>query len=70
MSSSILKRLYYMGMMKYLPNNFVLPYIVMNKEREKHKGGEAEALIARGRSQNYMRMKKGRSKSRSRLNKD
>ena len=54
-----------MGMMKYLSKKFVLPYVVMNKQ-----GGETEALIARGRSQNHIRTKKGRSKARSRPSKD
>ena len=45
-------------------------YSYEQRKREKQKGGEAEALVARGRSQNHMRTKKGRSKSRSRLSKD
>ena len=45
-------------------------YSYEQRKREKQKGGEAEALVARGRSQNNMRTKKGRSKSRSRLSKD
>ena len=45
-------------------------YSYEQRYREKQKGGEAEALIARGCSLNHMRTKKERSKSRSRLNKD
>uniref|UniRef100_A0A3Q7H8M3 CCHC-type domain-containing protein n=1 Tax=Solanum lycopersicum TaxID=4081 RepID=A0A3Q7H8M3_SOLLC len=45
-------------------------YSYEQRKREKQKGGEAEALVVRGRSQNNMRTKKGRSKSRWRLSKD
>ena len=45
-------------------------YSYEQRNTEKQKGGETEALIARDRSQDHMRTNKGRSKSRSRLNKD
>ena len=34
-------------------------YSYEQRKRKKQKGGEAEALVARGRSQNHMRTKKG-----------
>ena len=45
-------------------------YSYEQRKRKKQKGGEEKALVVRGRTENQMRSRKERSKSRSRLKKD